>query len=73
MELNYGKLKGRIVEKFGTQKNFVKAINRSERTVSLKLSGKIDFTQGDILIWCNALDIELIEIPSYFFVSNVHS
>ena len=38
MMFNYDKLKGRIVEKFGTQMAFSKALGVSERTLSLKLN-----------------------------------
>lgn len=44
MSFDYSKLRGRIVEKFGTQVNFAKAIKLSERTLSLKLNGKIFYT-----------------------------
>ena len=67
MNFDYGKLKGRIVEKFGSQKSFAKAINRSTRTISLKLSNKVPFNQEDILIFIEALDLTVSDIPSYFF------
>ena len=66
------KLKGRIVEKFKTQINFSKAMNWSERTTSLKLTGKIFWSQEEISKACNVLDIESEEIMSYFFEEKVH-
>lgn len=38
MSLYYSKLYALIVEKYGTQYNFSRALNLSERTVSLKLN-----------------------------------
>lgn len=40
MAFNYNKLSGKIVEVFGTRYNFAKAMGWSERTLSLKMSGK---------------------------------
>ena len=48
MVYNYDKLKGRIVEKFGSQVAFAKALGISEKTISNKLSGKRYFTQLEI-------------------------
>ena len=44
LAFNYSRLKGRIVEKFGNQKNFAKAMNWSEKTLSKKING--DVLQG---------------------------
>lgn len=48
MERDYRKLRGKIVEVYGTMSNFAKAMGYSERTVSLKINGKVDFSQSDI-------------------------
>ena len=66
---DYNKLIGRIVEKFGTRKNFAIAVGRSENTISKKLSGKMAITTDDILKWSSNdfLDIPYLEIPEYFF------
>ena len=50
MAFDYSKLKGKIVEVFGTQSNFAKAVGMSERTLSCKLNNKIPFTQPAMLI-----------------------
>ena len=36
MSFNYSKLRGRIIEKFGTQGCFARKLGVSERTLSLK-------------------------------------
>lgn len=67
MPYNYSKLLGRIVEKVGTQGKFAERMGLSERTISLKLNGKIEWKQGEIAKACNVLDIVESEIASYFF------
>ena len=48
MAFNYDKLKGRIIEKFGTQYRFAEAMKWSERTLCLKLSSERPWKQTDI-------------------------
>ena len=47
---DYSKLRGRIIEKLGTIKNYAKAINLSETSISNKLSNRIAFSQDEINI-----------------------
>lgn len=67
MPYNYAKLLGRIVEKVGTQSNFAALMDVSERTISLKLNGKVSWKQSEIAKACEVLDIASVEIPLYFF------
>lgn len=67
MPYNYSKLLGRIVEKVGTQSKFAERMEMSERTISLKLNGKVGWKQTEIAKACNVLDIRDVEIPNYFF------
>ena len=67
MAYDYSKLLGRIIEKYGSQGEFAKAMGVSERTMSLKLTNKVAFKQTDITAACEKLDIEDNDIPSYFF------
>ena len=67
MEFEYNKLKGRIVEKFGTRGKFAEFLGVSDVTVSKKLTGRIQFDQEDIVAWCDALDIDISEAGDYFF------
>ena len=55
MVFDYRKLRGRIVEKYGTQGNFAKANKISDRSMSLKLNNGIGFSQKEIVLWCNQL------------------
>lgn len=65
--MNYRKLRGRIVEKYGTINAFADAIGLSSVAVSYKLNAKRGFKQADIVKWCEALDITPDEIGGYFF------
>lgn len=67
MPYNYSKLLGRIVEKLGTQSCFAEKIGLSERSVSLKLNGKVGWKQSEIAKACEVLAIRDNEIPDYFF------
>lgn len=68
---NYSKLKGKIKENFDTQVAFAKAIKRSERSVSLKLTGKVPFTQEEISTIQDVLSISDTDLGAYFFDRNV--
>ncbi len=71
MAFNYDKLRGRIIEKFGTQGKFARALQVSERTLSLKLNNKIFFSQDEIKKASELLNISLEEIQIYFFRKKV--
>lgn len=71
MAFNYNKLRGRIIEKFGTQRSFAKKLGVSERTISLKLNNKIFFSQDEITSISELLKIESNEIQVYFFEKEV--
>lgn len=70
MSWDYSKLNGKIVEKCGTQTVFAEKIGLSERSVSLKLNGKIGWKQQEIAKACDILDIHKNDIAAYFFYSN---
>ena len=71
MTFDYSKLRGRIVEKYGTQQAFAKEMDWSERTLSLKMSGQRAWKQMDICKAVSLLQIDASEIPAYFFVVKV--
>lgn len=71
MDFNYNKLRGRIIEKYGTQGRFAKAMGVSERTLSLKLNNKIFFSQDEITKISELLSIVSDEIQVYFFEKEV--
>lgn len=67
MAKTYNKLRGKIVEVFGSQRAFSKEVGLTEQSVTAKLNGKIDFSQGDIIKWCELLGIEAKDVSNYFF------
>lgn len=67
MPYDYSKLYGLIAEKCGTQTVFAQKIGLSERSVSLKLNGKIGWKQSEIASACEVLSIPVNDIPKYFF------
>ncbi len=71
MAFNYSKLKGKIVEKFGTQAAFAKALGVSQRTLSLKMQSKIYFRQDEINKAMHLLGIPLDDAREYFFTPKV--
>ena len=67
MPFNYSKLKGRIIEKYGSMTNFSEKLGVSKQALSRKMNGNINFSRNDILKWCELLDIDQSEIGIYFF------
>ena len=67
MAFNYQKLLGRITEKLGSQSEFARRMELSERTISLKLKGKVPFKQTEIIKASDVLEIDPSEIATYFF------
>lgn len=73
MEFDYSKLLGRIIEKFGSQRNFAFAVGKSENAISKKLNQQMAITTDDIKEWSKPelLDIEQCKIGKYFFTPKV--
>lgn len=66
-EMKYLKLRGRIIEKYGSQERFRKHLGISSTALSKKMTGKTGFSQADILKWCSLLDIDLDDIGAFFY------
>lgn len=66
------KLRGRIVEKFGTLKAFSKAVHNSESFISQYMNGKKILDQKMIDSWASALEIPTTEYDEYFFTKKIH-
>lgn len=71
MAFDFNKLRGRIVEKYGSQTEFAKAMNWSERTLSKKINGKISWKQTDICAAIKLLELSENDIQEYFFTTKV--
>lgn len=66
-DFDYSKLKGKIIEKCGTNSVFAAAMGWSLKTNGFKLSGGASWSADEILLACDILDIEHEKIPAYFF------
>lgn len=66
-DMNRPRIRGRIVELFGSQQNFARHLGQTEQTVSKKLRGKATLSQEDIIRWCEALRIPAGEVGEIFF------
>ena len=73
LSMDYSKLRGKIIEKYQTQGNFANEINLSERSLSLKLNGIIDWKQTEIVKAVDLLGIPMQEIDQYLFKTKVQS
>lgn len=71
MTYTYSKLKGRIIELYGTQRAFAKKLGISQNSLSKKLTCKTEFSQKDIIKWSALLGISKDEYGEYFFNSKV--
>ena len=66
-DYSHRKLRGRIIEKFGTLKEFFDLLHISSVQASKKLNGKAEFTKADIAEWRGLLDINLEDIGPFFY------
>lgn len=71
MSFDYNKLKGKIIEKCGTQKKFAEMMKLSERSIVLKMSGKVEWKQSEIVNAQSILELEDEEILTIFFTLKV--
>lgn len=63
----YRKLRGRIIEMFGTYSKFADELKVSASSVSLKLNGQTEFSREDMIRWGELLKIEVSDFGDYFF------
>ncbi len=67
MPYDYSKLDGKIKEICGTQSRFAKDMGLSERSVSLKMNGRVPWSQPEMQKAADILHIPLPELQDYFF------
>ena len=65
--MNYSKLRGKIVEVFGTNKAFAEAMGRDYSSLSFKLNNKAPWKREEIEQACSLLNIPIEEVHIYFF------
>lgn len=71
MEIEYGKLLGRIREKGFTQAQLANLLNMTPGTISAKLNNQAFFKQSEIIEICELLEIPFCESGEYFFTRKV--
>lgn len=71
VSFDHSKLRGRIVEKFGTYSAFFNHLDITSIQASRKLNGKSDFSRKDIVHWCELLDIDLKDVGLFFYALKV--
>jgi len=71
MKFNYNKLKGKIIEHFGSFSAFAEETNISRTTLSKKLNNKSEFSQQEISLMASKLSISDKDIQKYFFIKEV--
>lgn len=68
IEFDYSRLRGRIIEKYGTFTAFAAATGQKKSNLSTKLSNKARITFEEVIVWSgpDKLDISPAEIHAYF-------
>lgn len=67
MKFNYAKLRGRIVEIYGSQRKFAKALGISNEAVSKKMHNKVPFRQTEMVVISDLLGFPISDMDKYFF------
>ena len=67
MPMDYSKLKGRIIEKYGTRTAFADAIGMTMESLSRRLNNGATFKADEYIKACDLLDIPPKEMHLYFF------
>lgn len=70
-DIDTNKLRGRIIEMCGTLQNFADLMGVNNATVTKKLAGRSAWDQQEILRAVKVLDLEVTDIPGYFFNEKV--
>ena len=65
--MSYAKLRGRIVEKFGSQSAFATAMEWREALLSAKLNNKSEWAFSEVMKACELLEIAPCDAHLYFF------
>ena len=67
LAFNYSKLRGRIKEKFGSEKAFAEAMAMKPSSLSSRLNHGTSFSQTEIIKASFLLDVDKGKIADYFF------
>lgn len=64
---HYMKLRGRIIEKYGTYSRFAESLKITNTMLSARLNKKTMITVEEAYRWSKELDIDSCDIGNYFF------
>lgn len=73
MAFDYSKLRGRIIEKYGSVTKFSEYLDLTRTSINMKLNDKVNFTRADIMEWAELLDIPKEEYGLYFFTKKLNA
>lgn len=65
--MKFAKLRGRIIERYGSISKFAEAARISRVSMYLKLSGRIPFSKEQMAEWSSLLGISKKDIGVFFF------
>lgn len=68
---DYSKLKGKIVEVYGSQEKLAKVLDLSNQSISNKMTNKVPFKTNEIEKLVELLGIDPQDIGVYFFKKKV--
>lgn len=71
MLFDFSRLRGRIVEKYGTCDNFAAAMDRSKVWLSSRLNNSVQWRSAEMREAAALLEIPDVEIPAYFLTLKV--
>lgn len=70
-EFDYSKLKGRVIEKYGSYSRFLKDLNMSMQLFNKRVNNITQFNSSEIKKISQLLEINDNEITTYFFTEKV--
>lgn len=71
MVFDFSKLRGRIIEKFGSCDRFAVAMGRSKVWLSARLNNAVQWRAAEMREAARLLEIPEAEIPTYFLAPKV--
>ena len=71
MSFNFNRLRGKIIERYGSQAKFAKELGLSQNSLSRKMNNKTRFTSTDMVKIKELLSIPNNELDAYFFSTEV--
>lgn len=71
IEFDYSKLRGRIIEKFGTMRSFAESMHMHANTLSRKMGNTLVWNQEEMPRAMDLLGENPKKIKDYFFVPKV--